>query len=191
MSFSDISAPSGLAEEPASPRRAHELLEALHLRAGGPPAERGDAVVAPPLVVRRGIRAAGRLRDGPGLPHPREGAVERARVEPERPRRPLRRLLHDRVAVPLLVGEGEEHLELDPPQGGERRGRRLHCHAPIYVQRIYASSYHEPSRRSLTARREAARNHAVLKKRGRMGPLVALAFLASSTVPEAGERDQG
>src|SRR5918999_1230916 len=80
-------------------------------------AERCDAIVATAFVVARRGRPFVALLDQSGGEHPFDRPVQRARPEPDATPRATNDLLHDRVAVPLPVGEGEQDLEL----GGRKR----------------------------------------------------------------------
>ena len=89
-------------------------------RRGAPP-RLGQAVVAPPLIVIVGVRPLGQLFDQPFVEQPLDRRIERAGAEADGAAGPLVHVLHDRVAVPLAVGEGHEDVEGVPgqwPHGG-------------------------------------------------------------------------
>ena len=75
-------------------------------------------VVAAPLVGAGRIGALAQLLDQALLQHPPHGAVERAGAEAHLAVGALADVLHDRVAVPLLVGEGDQDVE---DRGGQRQ----------------------------------------------------------------------
>jgi len=70
------------------------------------PAARGDAVVAPALVLQQGVGPPVGLHDQAVVQQAPDGAIERARAEDNFPVRVLLDGAHESVAVALLpVGE--------------------------------------------------------------------------------------
>ncbi len=92
-----------------------------------PPAPR-ERVVDPARIIRPGRRR--NLGDEPGAEHPPDRAVERPRPHLHPRTRIGLDLLHDRVAVPLPVGERHEDVE----HGWRERSGHA---ASMYPSRIY------------------------------------------------------
>ena len=88
---------------------ADDRLQAADLgRRHGPPG-RGQPVVPPSLVVELGIGSFVGLLDQPVVQEPADRRVDPARPQPGGAVRDPGDLRHDRVAVPLLRPDGEEH----------------------------------------------------------------------------------
>ena len=71
----------------------------------------GDPVIPAALVVRFRGDTSLTLLDERGAQHPLDGAVERARQQSDLAVCPALDLLHDGVAVALLIGHGEQDAE--------------------------------------------------------------------------------
>jgi hypothetical protein len=85
-----------------------------------PPARRGRAPSpgnTPALVVQIRNRPLVRLLDQAGAEHPLDGAVQRARSHRRGSAGDAFDLLHDAVAVPILIGERQQDV-------GDRGGQR-------------------------------------------------------------------
>ena len=68
------------------------------------------AVVAPPLVVERRIGPLVGFLEQAAREHPLDGAVERARAHADRAVGDALDLLHDGVAMPILVGQRQQDV---------------------------------------------------------------------------------
>ena len=105
------------------------------------PAERGERVVAPTLIVQIRCRAPRGLRDQPVGEHPANAAVQPARLELNRSAGSLGDVEHDPVPVALAVGHGHEDQELDGLERKERiGGRRRWCPGHIGLVTICIST---------------------------------------------------
>jgi hypothetical protein len=75
-------------------------------------AERGQLVVASPLVTQVGRRPMGGFGDEIGIDETLDDAVEVPRVERHESVSAIADLLNETIAVPLFLGEREEELEV-------------------------------------------------------------------------------
>ena len=95
----------------------HRAGEALRFGANYTLSEGGHAVVAPAFVIERGVGAFVGFLHQSRREHALQAAIERAGTELQCIVGLPRDVLHDAVAVPFLVGEGQQDME-------DRRGKR-------------------------------------------------------------------
>jgi hypothetical protein len=119
MAAHDVSHRSG--RQPGGARLTQQLREACGFRFRDATAERRDAVVAPPDIVTIRMTPIVDLLDEAIVEHALDRAIERARTHAQLAVRPRADVLHDRVAVPLAVGDAHEDVKDGDWESSHRR----------------------------------------------------------------------
>jgi hypothetical protein len=89
-------------------------------------AERRQTIVAAPLISQIWGGAMLRLDDQPLVGESLDHPIQIARVEPDEATRTLGDLLHEGVAVAVVLGQCEQELEIDGLQGKKVAGVGRH-----------------------------------------------------------------
>ena len=92
-------------------RHADEIHQSRSFRLRHRSAQRGETVVAAPLVIvfRRGPFVG--LDDQPVLEHALNRSIQRARAQPDRAVGASGDILNDRVAMTILVGQRDQDMK--------------------------------------------------------------------------------
>src|SRR5688572_31336473 len=86
----------------------HQLVQPVRFGTSDRPAEGGDAVIPPALIIELRGRPLIDLDDEIVVQHSLDGAVERARAQSDVAVRARQYFLDDPVAMTVLVGDGQD-----------------------------------------------------------------------------------
>ena len=123
-------------DDPALVAESHQRAQSLELRGEHAPAERGQPVVATPLVVLVGGRPLVLTRRSAVCLEPADRAVEISRLERDRAVGVLEDVLTDSVSVAVAGGEHGEHEQLDRLEREQRLDWRIGAGRPSVLSGI-------------------------------------------------------